>query len=258
MNILFAASECVPFAKTGGLADVVGALPKQLAALGHHVVIVMPYYTSARTAIETLGLSSRRLDVQIALPLDNRTVPAALVECQLPDSTARVILIDIPEFFARPELYGEGGRDYSDNAARFILLNKAVFEAARAIDFRPALLHVHDWQTALATVLLKLTYGSDPFFSDCMSVLTIHNIAFQGLFWHYDWPMLGLTWDHFNHNELEMNQRISLLKGGIVFCDAMNTVSPTYARDLLTVEGGMGMEVVLRVHQGKLKGILNG
>ncbi|MGH7144971.1 MAG: glycogen synthase GlgA [Planctomycetota bacterium] len=258
MNILFVASECIPFAKTGGLADVVGALPKQLAALGHQVAVVMPNYSSCQTAIHALHLPNDRLDVDLTLTLADRTVRAGVIESRLPDSPVRVFLIDIPFFFLRPELYGENGRDYSDNAARFILLNKALFAAAKAVDFKPDVIHAHDWQTALAPVFLKLAHGEDPFFADCASVLTIHNIAFQGTFWHYDWPMLGLAWEHFNLNELEMNQRICLLKGGIVFCDAMNTVSPTYARDLLSVEGGMGMEAVLRAHQLKLKGILNG
>lgn len=258
MNILFVASECVPFAKTGGLADVVGALPKQLAAQGHQVAVVIPNYIACQNAIQAQELPQKKLDVELQLALDTRTIKAGVIESRLPDSKVRVFLIDIPEFFSRPELYGENGRDYPDNAARFILLNKAVFECAKAVKFRPSVIHCHDWQSALAPVYLRLLYAGDAYFDDCISILTIHNIAFQGLFWHYDWPMLNLPWEHFNLNELEMNQRICLLKGGVVFCDAMNTVSPTYARDLLTVEGGMGMENVLRAHQNKLKGILNG
>ena len=249
LKILMVVPEAHPFAKTGGLAEVAGALPAALVQLGHSVTLVLPRYRGVAP-----GASAART---IELPLGGRTFTAGLLEQQMPDGV-RAILVDVPELFDRPGLYGVDGRDFPDNALRFAVLSRAALEFARLEGVRPDVIHAHDWQTGLVPVYQKMHFSGDPVVGGVPVVFTIHNLAFQGMFGAQSLGALGLGWDVFNPEALEHWGSVSLLKGGVNFSERVTTVSPTYAREILTPEFGFGFEGVLRRRAADLVGILNG
>ncbi len=279
---MFAASEATPFAKTGGLADVAGSLPRALAERGHRCAVVMPLYRSAREA----GLAIQGTGVAFTIPMGARPVPGRLARSRLPDSEVDVFLIEQPEYFERDDpalgrgLYqyrtGDGKlKDYVDNAARFIFFSRAVLEALPHVGFLPDIVHCNDWQTGLVPAYLKVglqqsALGSRPEPGKANSrqpiadsrqpkaVFTIHNLAYRGVFWHWDMALTGLDWGLFNWRQLEFYGHLNLLKAGIVFSDAINAVSPSYAEEIQTREYGCGIEEVLRYYKVKLSGIVNG
>jgi starch synthase len=162
-------------------------------------------------------------------------------------------------YFDREELYQTQAGDYPDNSERFIFFSKALLATAKAVGFKPDIVHFNDWQTALGTVFLKTSMSNDTFFAGAKTLLTIHNLGYQGLFWHWDWPMLNLGWEYFEpEHGLEFYGKINFLKGGIIFADAVNTVSKKYAKEIQTEEHGSGLDGVLRKYSSKLFGILNG
>ncbi|HEV8309095.1 MAG TPA: glycogen synthase GlgA [Methylomirabilota bacterium] len=253
LRILFVASEVEPFAKTGGLADVAGALPKALSALGHDVRVIMPKYAGVERTAGALRTVLPRLEV----PLGTRTVEGSLLQGRA-DSAVPVYFLGQDAYYARPALYGTSEGDYPDNCERFVFFCRAVLAALPQLDWRPHLVHAHDWQTGLIPVYLETLYRDDPDYRDVATVFTIHNLAYQGLFWHYDFPMTGLGWDLFTPAGIEFYGRINFLKGGLVFSDLLTTVSPTYAREIQTPEYGEGLDGVLRERSADLVGILNG
>lgn len=249
LRILMIASEAVPFAKTGGLADVAAALPKALGGLGHEVTMVMPRYRGI--AVE--GPPDRRYTVALG-------AHAYEAEVYLRETSpgVRTALVDHPAFFDRDALYGLGSHDYGDNPRRFAFLCLAALELAR-LEGRPVdVVHAHDWQGGLAPVYLKTRYAGDPVLGSAVSIFTIHNIAYQGLCASEWLPQLGLDWDLFTQDGLEFWLHASLLKGGIMFADLVTTVSPTYAQELLTPQFAFGFEGILRHRAADLVGILNG
>ena len=254
LNILFTASEAAPFAKTGGLADVVGALPKALKALGHDVILVMPrYYGIDRGSLEKLPYP---LGVPMG-PLQTRW--AAVYRGELPGSDVPVYFIDYEEYFGRSGLYAdEHGFSYPDNDLRFAFLSKAAFELAKMIGFRPDILHAHDWHTAPQTILRNTRYLRESAFSEAATVLTIHNLQHQGIFHERIVDILEIGWEHYTPFELESLGAANFLKGGITHADRITTVSPTYAREIQTPEFGFGLEGHIRAHADRLRGILNG
>jgi len=253
MRVLEVASEAVPFAKTGGLADVAGALPEALARLGLDVTIVIPAYREALSK----GLPIEPTGIEFEVPIGTRRPLARILQCRLPESAARVLLVANDEFFDRDSLYG-GAEDYPDNAQRFIFFSRAAIELAcrQAAPFD--LIHCHDWQTGLVPAYQKLLYGSWPAVAKARTVMTIHNMAYQGTFWHWDMLLTGLDWKYFNWQEMEFHNQLNLLKTGLVFADAVSTVSPTYAREIQHAPGGCGLEGVLAARSGVLSGIVNG
>ncbi len=256
LNILLAASEVVPFAKSGGLADVAGALPKALHALGHDVRVVMPrYYIVDR---EKYGL--RKLDGVLGIPMGSMGDRwAAVYEGRLPGSEVPVYFIEHDAMFGRKGLYDdEHGYAYIDNDNRFILFSRAVMELAKMLDFRPDILHANDWHTGTLPLLLNSAYVFDPFFDATASVMTIHNMQHQGRYYRGAVDVMGISWNHFNHYELEDHGGVNMLKGGIVHADAVTTVSGRYAQEIQTPEFGWGLHDVVRAHAGKLHGIVNG
>jgi starch synthase len=249
LRILMVASEAVPFAKTGGLADVAAALPKALGALGHDVTVVMPRYRG----IPVSGAPARSYEVSLGAHQYQ-----ADVYLQETSPGVRMALVDHPAFFDRDALYGLGSHDYGDNPRRFAFLCLAALELAR-LEARPVdVVHAHDWQGGLAPVYLKTRYASDPVLGGAVSIFTIHNIAYQGLCASEWLPQLGLGWDLFTQDGLEFWLHASLLKGGIMFADLVTTVSPTYAQELLTPQFAFGFEGILRHRAADLVGILNG
>ncbi len=254
MHIVFAASECVPFAKTGGLADVVGALPPELVRLGHRVTVYLPLYRSVRGQVpeaQPVAIGS----LTIPFPYYNRFV--SVVDGGLREGV-QYYFVDCPELFDREGLYGpRGGGDYVDNAERFGLFSRAVLEAVKLLGV-PDLFHVHDWQTAILPVLLRTLYVYDPVLRNVGVVLTVHNAGYQGWFPPRTTETLLLPWDIFTFDRVEQNDTFNFLKGGVVMCDYMTTVSPTYAREIQGPEFGSGLESLFSRRHWDLRGILNG
>jgi len=255
LQILFAASEVVPFAKSGGLADVAGALPKALRALGHDVVVVMPrYYIIDK---EKYGL--KLLEGSLGVPMGIMGEAwAGVYEGLLPNSDVPIYFIDYERFFGRKGLYDEDGRGFEDNAERFIFFSKAVMQLAKKLHFKPDVIHANDWHTAPIPVLLNTTYAQDENFANTGTLLSIHNLEHQGKFYKGTMDVLDVGWEHFNAHELEEYQAVNLLKGGIVHADAINAVSKKYAQEIRTSEFGWGLNNLINEKAYKLYGILNG
>lgn len=254
MNIIIASSEIVPFAKTGGLADVCGALPQQLDQLGHQVTVMMPGYRSVAYG----DFDVQKTGIKLEIPVGGQLVPGELLVTTFPDSNVKAYLVANDDYFDRESLYGEKGVDYQDNAQRFIFFSRAVLEAVRLLDLQPDVIHCNDWQTGLIPVLLQAEYNSNPLYEKIASLITIHNLAYQGAFPSSAMSLTGLDWKYFNHLQMEFFDQLNLLKTGIVFADSINTVSPTYAQEIQTAEQGCGLQGVLQDRADVLSGILNG
>jgi len=227
---MLASSEVVPFAKTGGLADVAGSLPIALEEAGIDVRVIMPKYALVK------------------LNEDEAVI----------GRDVKVYFIKNDGYFGRKELYGDKSGDYPDNMERFAFFSREVLERCKREGFRPDIIHCNDWQTALIPVYLNTVYKFDPFFANTKTIFTIHNMAYQGVFPKEDFPKLGLDWALFSIRYFEFYDKINLMKAGLVYSDAITTVSPTYAREILTDEFGCGLEGVLKTREDVLSGILNG
>jgi starch synthase len=241
-------SEAAPLAKTGGLADVVGALPTALRAFGDEVAVVIPRYgsidlTNARRVYDSLPVHLGPARYDTAIYQAAGEFPTYMVDC--------------PPLFDRKGLYGEAGMDYPDNDIRFAVFARAALGVARWL-FRPDVLHCHDWQAGLIPAYLRSTFALDPTFGGVKTLFTIHNLGYQGLFPKTALADAALDPALFHPAGLEFYGRVSYIKGGISFADALNTVSPTYAREIQTPEYGFGLDGALRARAGVLTGILNG
>ena len=255
LNILMTASEAVPFAKEGGLADVVGALPKFLKARGHDVRVVMPRYYK----VDRQKFQLRQLPGALVVPMGIiGEMYCGVLEGRLPGSDVPVYFLEHDDFYGRDSLYEKDNQGYLDNDNRFIFLSKASLELCKMIRFTPDLVHAHDWHTAAVPLLMNTLYRHDPHLRQAASLLTIHNMQHQGSFYEGAMDVLGVDWEHFNFLELEMNDQVNLLKGGIYHATLLNTVSEGYAREIQTPEFGWGLEGVVRERSGALSGILNG
>ena len=253
MKILFVASEAAPFVKTGGLGDVIGALPRALAKRGHEVLCVIPKYAVIDGQHWGFRDTGRRIDVQFP----TMTAHAA-VHLFAPAERLRFIFLQNP-WYDRRELYGEGGKDYRDNHKRFALLSAGALEVAKQQNFLPDAVHAHDWQTALVPLILKRGWAGRPAPLRARSVFTIHNVAYQGIFPREAMGELSLPGDLFNPDALEFYGSVNLIKAGLVFGDKLTTVSPTYAREIVSsAEVGAGLDGLLRHRQADLSGIMNG
>jgi starch synthase len=248
-KILMVASEATPFAKTGGLADVIGALSPTLRARGAEVAVLMPRYRDMSVA--GLPLVYQDLRVQLGSDLYTANVYQA-VERDVP-----YFLVDCPALYCREGLYGDADGDYPDNDVRFAVFSRAALTMVRHV-FRPNVIHCHDWQAALVPIYMRTLCGSDPTYMGLPVVLTIHNLGYQGLFPEESLLRMGLSPHLFTPERLEYFGKINLLKGGILLSDAVTTVSPTYAREIQTPELGFGLDGVLRARGGAVSGILNG
>lgn len=256
MKILFAASEALPFCKTGGLADVLGILPRTLRKLGHDVRLVLPRHG----AIDTSRFRLLPLMPEMRVQYGPQTIAGSVMRCSFPKTDMPVYFIDEPYLFHREGLYGNGRVDYPDNDRRFAFFNMAALWLLKGLDWQPDIIHLNDWQTGLLPVLLRHhpLVEHDEFFAPIRTVFSIHNLSYQGNFDKFILPAVGLPWSVFTHDGMEFYGRASYLKAGIVFSDALVAVSPTYASEIQTEELGCGMEGTLRTHSRKLRGILNG
>jgi starch synthase len=230
LKVLLASSEVVPFAKTGGLADVAGSLPLALEALGVDVRVIMPKYASVKVAGDRAVMGKK----------------------------VKVYFVKNEEYFNRKELYGDKFGDYKDNLDRFAFFSREILERCKKEKFVPDIIHCNDWQTALVPAYLNTLYKNDPFFAGTKVLYTIHNMAYQGLFPKEEFPKTGLGWDLFNIDYFEFYDKVNLMKAGLIYSDAVSTVSPTYAGEILTLEFGCGLEGVLKTRENVLSGILNG
>jgi len=250
VRITFAASECVPFSKTGGLADVVGALPQALAKSGHQVTVFLPVYRQTRLT------SPRTVIASITVPFDDRYRFVSVVDGGKQGGVQYYFIIH-PPFFDREHLYGTPLGDYHDNAERFALYCRAVLEASKILGV-PDIFHCHDWQAALIPILLETLYVEDPAFRTASTIFTIHNIAYQGIFPPETLSQLLLPADLFSMSKLEFYGKVSFLKGALIYADLLTTVSPRYAKEIQTPEFGFGLEGVLHGRADQLTGIING
>jgi starch synthase len=252
MHIVFAASECAPWAKTGGLADVISALPKTLVKMGHKVQVYIPYYRQVAKAVSKAQVVLPSLTVPF--PSYNRF--ARVLDGGIVDGV-QMYFVDMPELFDRESFYSTPSGDYPDNAERFGAFCRAVLEATKIIGV-PDVFHVHDWQAAMAAVMLRSIYYFDPVFRKVPAVLTIHNAGYHGWFPPRTMETLLLPWDMFTMDKLEQYDQVNFLKGGVVYADAITTVSQTYAQEIQTAEFGNGLEDSFRRRASDLFGILNG
>jgi starch synthase len=252
MKILFVSSEVSPFAKTGGLADVAGSLPKALRKNGHDVRIIMPLYQCVETGNFTIKKARKGFEV----PIDGVIQKGLLRQTFLGDIP--VYLVENNDYFQRPNLYGTPAGDYPDNSQRFGFFCQGVLDLLKRLDFRPDIIHCHDWQAALIPYLIRQVHQDDPFFSRTALVYTIHNLAYQGIFERKALSSFGLDDSHFTVDHLEYYGNINLMKGGIITADVINTVSNAYCGEIQTEEMGCGLQGVLQQRAHDLYGILNG
>ncbi|PCI40566.1 MAG: glycogen synthase GlgA [Elusimicrobia bacterium] len=247
MRVVFAASEAVPFCKTGGLADVAGSLPQALGERGVAVTLFLPYYREVRERFpdgEAVGM--------ISVPIGKQSVSARLLR------SGDTVFIDCPQYFDRVGLYGDEEGEHPDNDDRFGFFARSVLEGARVLFDSVDVFHVHDWQTGLLPLVLKTLYAEDPVIGNAAVVQTVHNLAFQGNFPKDRVSRFGLPWSVFTAEGAEFYDQLSFLKSGLVWADRINTVSPTYAREITTTNFGCGLDGVLIARKGNLSGILNG
>ena len=248
MKILFVSSEGLPYSKTGGLADVVEALPKALSEMDHEVAILLPRYRGNKTTSTIVS--------SLTIPLGDSLRFPALAEGQ-PVGRVRYFFVDDPAYFDRDQLYGDKSGDYPDNAERFTELSRAAIEFTKRI-WLPDVIHCHDWQSALVPVLLRTQYANDPAVRSLPVVFTIHNLGYQGTFPQSVLSKIGLPDSLFTMDGLEFYAKVNFLKGGLVFADYLTTVSRRYAKEIQTPEYGSGLEGVIRSRGDRLVGILNG
>jgi len=248
MRILFVASEGLPFSKTGGLADVVEALPKALVAQGHDVAVVLPRYRN--TQIKNIVIKS------LTIPMGTSLRFPRIADGARPGGV-QYFFVDDPQYFDREQLYGVGGRDYPDNAERFAEFARAAIELAKQL-WMPDVIHCHDWQSALVPVLLRTAYTPDPQLSGIPVIFTIHNMGYHGLFARDALARIGLPDSLFRIDALEFFGHLNYLKGGLLFSDYLTTVSRKYAEEIQTTEYGQGLDGVVRTRADHLVGILNG
>lgn len=252
MKILQIASEVAPFAKTGGLADVAAALPKELRRMGHDVRVIMPYYRSVAAGEFSVRKARKSAEVE----LDGELHKGFLRQTSFGD--VPVYLVENRELFGRDFLYGTPDEDYPDNPRRFAFFCRSVLQFMKRMDFRPDVIHCHDWQTALIPIILRHELAADPFFARTAVIYTIHNLAYQGLFSPASLAEMGLDPALFTLQALEFYGQVNLMKGAILAADLITTVSSNYCAEIRTPEYGCGLDGVLEQRGADLHGIMNG
>jgi starch synthase len=261
LNVLFLSSEVDPFAKTGGLADVSGALPQAIRALDHEIRVMMPRYGLINERKAKLHDMIRLKD--IGIPAGNRVHPASVKSSFLGNDHGKVqvYFVDNAHLFGRHGLYvhPETKKDYEDNDVRFTFFSRSVLEILKQLGWRPDIIHCNDWQTGLVPAYLKTLYSDDPFYRDTRTVFTVHNMAYQGIFPASSFPITQLPPDQFSEKGVEAYGNLNLLKSGLVHADAITTVSEKYAEEIRTTdEYGCGLQELLQHRRRDLSGILNG
>lgn len=253
MKILYVSSEIAPFSRTGGLGDVAGSLPVALSELGAEVIVATPKYQDVNQ--EAFRLTDTGIDFQVEI--SDRSEAGHAWLGRLGDSIP-VYLITHDHYFNREGYYGNEHGDYVDNAERFIFFSRAVLELMIKLGEKPDIIHCNDWQTAMIPLYLKTKYNGCPNFSEVGTVMTVHNLNYQGIFEAHDMHVTNLGWSYFVPEHIEYYRKINFLKGGLIFADEVNTVSVKYAEETQTEEYGCGLDGVLRKRKRAISGILNG
>ena len=254
MRIVFVASEAVPWAKTGGLADVAGALPDALAQLGHDVTLIMPHYR----VVDRVEPVPQPTPWRYQVPLGGGHVEGGVSIGRSPAGHVRILFIDQPQFFDRDGIYSAHGADYPDNPARFLFFSRAAIEAMRLAGIKPDIIHVNDWHTGVLPIYLRQFYAHCPEVGRAAVVMTIHNMAYQGRYGQWVVPLADLPWDLFDWRSLEYHGQVNFLKAGLAYAQKITTVSPTYAQEIQTPDYGHGLDSMLLHRQADLTGIVNG
>jgi starch synthase len=257
LNIIFAASECSPFAKTGGMADVIPALSKELSYLGHNVYIFLPFYKNLYN-FKNIEIINTNITSNISIGTDFKQ--AFYYHTKLPETNVQIILIKNDEYFFRDSLYTFQGKDYSDNFDRFLFFCKAIINFILIKELKIDIIHCNDWQTAFIPFLLKLSYKNEFLLNNTKTIFTIHNFSYQGIFEINNYYKLNLPWEYFTSDKFEYYGKINLLKSALVFSDIITTVSPTYRNELLISkdEISKGLTYFLQMREKDFYGILNG
>ncbi len=253
MKVLFVSPEVAPFAKTGGLADVTGAMPKELDKLGVEVKIMMPGYS----IIDKNKFKIKKIKGDFSVYVGGKSKSGTISKCKI-GRKIEVIFVNNKEYFDRDGLYGDKNGDYPDNLQRFTFFCKGILEVLKVIGWKPDIIHCHDWQVGLVPAYLKTIYRSDTFYQNISSVFTIHNMAHQGNFTTDLYYIIGLGWEEFVFDKIEFHGKFSLIKAGIVYSNIITTVSESYSREIQTSEFGFGLEGVLKWRSDDLYGIVNG
>jgi starch synthase len=253
MRILMVTPEANPFARSGGLAEVIGSLAAALARQGHDVQVVMPLYRQVREAGPPLTFTGHTLSI----PLSWKAVPAEIYQAEL-DSRLTYMFIAQDALFNREGLYGTEYGDFEDNAERFIFFSRAVVEMMAVLEMDLDICHCQEWQSGLVPVYLRTLYHDRPQLQQVPVLYTVHNVGYQGVFSSYDLPLTGLGWELFSPKALEFYGKINFMKGGLIFADLINTVSNKYREEILSPEFGFGLEGVLQERPQELFGILEG
>lgn len=252
LKVAFVSTEFSPYAKSGELADVASSLPKYLTSLGIEVSVFMPKYRRAE-----IDSAPKELEpVSLEIPLDNNKAKAQVYRTD--PGKFPLYFIDSPKYFWRENIYGEGKGEYLDNDERFIFFNKAVLAFLQRTRMKVDVIHCHSWPTALIPVLVKTIYNKKGTFKRTATVLTLHNISYQGEFPPESLALTGLNWNYFSSGPLSLNGRLNFLKAGIIYADMLNTVSSSYRREILTKKGGKGLNKILQARKESLVSIRNG
>lgn len=256
MKVLFVTAEAIPFAKTGGLGDVSGTLPRALEKEGIEIILIMPRYY----VVDRMKYSLNQLPIALAVPMGRLgTLYCGVYQGYLPKSQVKVYFIEHEGFYGRASLYNnEFGQGYLDNDVRFVFLSRASLELAKVLGFFPDIVHANDWHTGAVPLFLNTHYLHDPHFARTASVFTIHNMQYQGNFYPELIEILGVGWHHFHVHDLMHQDQVNLLKAGIVHAHAINTVSRGYAREIMLPQFGYGLDGVLRERYRDFFGIING
>jgi len=256
VKVAYLSSEVAPFAKTGGLADIAGALPQSLRKFGVEIVVLMPLYG----IIKENKYPLTKTDIQFEVRIGDKLKSGSVYKGFLPDTQVPIYFLDNEQYYGRKGLYNYPGttKDFEDNSERFIFFAQGVLEVIEKLKVYPDVVHCNDWQTGLVPVYLKTNYARKECFKNTKTIITIHNLAYQGLFWYLDMNLTGLDWSLFNWKQLEFYGKLSFLKGGVVFSDLITTVSKTYAEEIQTPEYGVGLDGVLKERSKYLYGIING
>ena len=258
MRVVFATSEVSPIAKTGGLGDVCGSLPKALKALGHDVVIFMPFYRQARQWFDKNGISVHQVMPTQVIPWANWIAEATYLRTTLPGTDIPLILVANDYFFERDQIYADGPDGTHDFLLRYTFFCRAVVRGCELLGIAPDILHCHDWHTALLPVYLHSGLRASPQFAHTRSVYTIHNLNYQGVAGPDAFGLTGLHSRYWAPDGVEHFNTLNPMKGGILYADEVTTVSPMYANEIRTAAHGAGLDGVLRLISFKLTGILNG
>jgi starch synthase len=263
MHIVMATSEAIPFAKTGGLADVVGTLPMELVKLGHQCSVFLPAYACVKEVLQAGRLENRHWNLsegvaEVTIDHAGMACTAKIHRVRLDPHGVDFYLVDQPMFFDREGLYGDSSGTFGDNSGRFCFFSRVVVEAIEKLGLAIDIIHCHDWQTGLIPAYHRTRTQNWNWYHHAASVMTIHNMAYQGRFWGPDMALTGLDGRYFNWQQMEFFGDLNLLKTGLVFSDMLTTVSPTYAKEIQTPASGCGLDGVLRARADRLIGIVNG